>query len=237
MKLKCISAVGSHSVHNIYGRRNGLQMTEQQPMTIGLIAICPLCDYDLKGLPTEHKCPECGYEYDNATIVLPCWTSKGKYTSWLQRVFLLAVVVCGILPLFLLSGRPTPAPIVLFLGLPIYLLFLIMIARYLAKTLIRRTGKPDAVVAISAVGLGVRANLDEPGSTASWNEYESVKIRRAGRELHALMLYRRRGTGRGPGPLYLLFESQRVDKQILQREMECHIKAARSNDEPLTPDA
>ncbi|MEE8154781.1 MAG: hypothetical protein V3T53_07435 [Phycisphaerales bacterium] len=212
-------------------------MTEQQLMTIGLIAICPLCDYDLKGLPTEHKCPECGYEYDNATIVLRCWTSKGKRTSWLARLFLPSIVGLGILALLLLGGLPTLPPLVLFLGLPIYLAFLILIAYYVAKILVRRKGKPDAVVAISAVGLGIRANLDEPGSIASWNEYESVKIRRAGRELHALMLYRRRGTGRGPVPLYLLFESQRVDKQILQREMEHHIKAARSKDEPLTPDA
>ena len=207
-------------------------------MTIGLVAICPLCDYDLKGLPTEHKCPECGYEYDNATIVLPCWTSKGKRTSWLTRMFLLSIVGLGILALLLLSGLPTLPPLVLFLSLPIYLTFLILIAYYLAKTLIRRKGKPDAVVAISGVGLGIRTKPDEPGSIASWNEYESVKIRRVGREVHALMLYRRRGTGRGPVPLYLIFESQRVDKQILQREMERHINAARSMDAlPLTPDA
>ena len=207
-------------------------------MTVGLVAICPLCDYDLKGLPTEHKCPECGYEYDNATIVLPCWTSKGKRTSWRQRLFLVVVVVCGISALLLVGGLPTLPPLVLFLGLATYLALLILIANYLAKTLIRCKGKSDAVIAISAIGLGIRAKLDEPGSITSWNEYESVKIRRAGRELHALMLYRRRRTGRGPVPLYLLFESQRVDKQVLRREIEHHIKAARSTDDlPLTPDA
>ena len=215
-----------------------LQMTEQQPMTIGLVAICPLCDYDLKGLPTEHKCPECGYEYDNAAIVLPCWTSKGKRTSWAQRLFLLAVVGSGILALLLLSGLPTLPRLALFLGLPIYLAFLILIAYYAAKTLIRRKGRPDAVVAVSSAGLGIRTKLDEPGSIASWNEYESVKIRRAGREIYALMLYRRRGTGRGPVPLYLLFESQKVDRQVLRREIERHIDTACSKDAlPLNPDA
>ena len=213
-------------------------MIEQKRMTIGLIANCPLCDYDLKGLPTEHKCPECGYEYDNATIVLPCWTSKGKRISWRQRLFVVVVVVCGISALLLVGGLLTLPPLVIFLGLATYLALLILIANYLAKTLIRRKGKSDAVVAISAIGLGIRAKLDEPGSIASWNEYESAKSRRAGRELHALMLYRRRGIGRGPVPLYLLFESQRVDRQILRREIDSHIKAARKTDGlPLTPDA
>ena len=225
MKLKYISA-------------GGLQMTDPQSMTVGLIAICPLCDYDLKGLPTEHKCPECGYEYDDATIVLPCWTGKGKRTSWRQRLLLVVVVICGILALLLVGGLPTLPPLVVFLGLLVYLAFLILIANYLAKTFIRRRGKTDAIVAVSGVGLGIRTKLDEPGSIASWKEYESVKIRRVGREIHALMLYRRRGTGRGPVPLYLIFESQKVDRQILRREINSHIKAARSTDAlPLTPDA
>lgn len=27
-------------------------------------ALCPNCGYSLVGLPREHECPECGYEYD-----------------------------------------------------------------------------------------------------------------------------------------------------------------------------
>ena len=26
---------------------------------------CPVCRYDLRGLPTEHRCPECGMAYDS----------------------------------------------------------------------------------------------------------------------------------------------------------------------------
>lgn len=30
---------------------------------------CPVCKYDLTGLPLEHRCPECGFEYDEHTWV------------------------------------------------------------------------------------------------------------------------------------------------------------------------
>jgi len=30
---------------------------------------CPRCDYDLQGLPQEHRCPECGLAYDTASRV------------------------------------------------------------------------------------------------------------------------------------------------------------------------
>jgi len=31
--------------------------------------LCPQCDYDLRGLPLEYQCPECGLKYDKATRV------------------------------------------------------------------------------------------------------------------------------------------------------------------------
>ena len=30
--------------------------------------LCPRCDYDLSGLPTQHTCPECGCNYDEYSI-------------------------------------------------------------------------------------------------------------------------------------------------------------------------
>src|SRR5262245_12509714 len=31
---------------------------------------CPHCGYSLNGLPREHRCPECGFEYDANTLTV-----------------------------------------------------------------------------------------------------------------------------------------------------------------------
>ncbi len=41
---------------------------------------CPACHYDLTGLPKTHRCPECGFEYDETMRVL--WTPDRR-ARWL----------------------------------------------------------------------------------------------------------------------------------------------------------
>lgn len=38
---------------------------------------CPLCGYSLRGLPTDHKCPECGLAYDPSLIVIR-WKEESR---------------------------------------------------------------------------------------------------------------------------------------------------------------
>jgi len=35
-----------------------------------MLKACPRCSYSLKGLPGDHKCPECGLPYDDNTIAV-----------------------------------------------------------------------------------------------------------------------------------------------------------------------
>jgi len=50
---------------------------------------CPACDYDLRGLPGRYRCPECGFEYDEGTLV---WRPRTR-----NRVYLwgpLCLMLC-----------------------------------------------------------------------------------------------------------------------------------------------
>ena len=51
------------------------------------ITRCPVCLYDLTGLPSNHRCPECGFEYDETTRV---W--------WMRvvppRLFWCVIIIC-----------------------------------------------------------------------------------------------------------------------------------------------
>jgi hypothetical protein len=43
---------------------------------------CPRCDYDLRGLPPEGICPECGRPYDQKSIILHGWASGQMRSHW-----------------------------------------------------------------------------------------------------------------------------------------------------------
>src|SRR5262249_38777567 len=50
---------------------------------------CPVCEYSLRSLPTRHRCPECGFEFDESTEV---WRLR-RFNLLGFRVFQLLVAV------------------------------------------------------------------------------------------------------------------------------------------------
>jgi hypothetical protein len=83
------------------------------------LAHCPVCRYDLTGLPKNHRCPECGFEYDETMQVwsmpaVPRWVlavvamlSGVFFLSWLSGPF---VTGLG------LNVRDTPVVILVLAG-------------------------------------------------------------------------------------------------------------------------
>jgi|GEM_PF-2041008 len=51
--------------------------------------LCPQCDYDLQHLPAAHRCPECGLQYDDDTLV---WVVDAKG----QRAFEMTMLIQGL---------------------------------------------------------------------------------------------------------------------------------------------
>jgi hypothetical protein len=61
-------------------RKSKPQMQNDGMSTAGEpITKCPVCRYDLTGLPRNHTCPECGFEYDESMRV---WFPRGKTPGW-----------------------------------------------------------------------------------------------------------------------------------------------------------
>lgn len=74
-----------------------------------LLQHCPRCGYCIRGLPTEHKCPECGFLFDRRWRVFGGRFMRSRVTSrifWRRLRLLLpaAVSIVG-LTLLLMSPR------------------------------------------------------------------------------------------------------------------------------------
>lgn len=51
------------------------------------ITKCPVCRYDLTGLPKNHRCPECGFEYNETMMV---WLTRASgWTKWYVPCFMI----------------------------------------------------------------------------------------------------------------------------------------------------
>lgn len=57
-----------------------------------MLTTCPVCDYPLAGLPAAHRCPECGFEFDELTRAWR-WTRP----RWMV---VMLIVVVGMFVLF-----------------------------------------------------------------------------------------------------------------------------------------
>ena len=60
---------------------------------------CPACAYDIDGLPPRHRCPECGFVYDERMFLLEGWRLPGRRT-WLRMMIVygpIAIIALGVL--------------------------------------------------------------------------------------------------------------------------------------------
>lgn len=64
---------------------------------------CPCCRYDFTGLPAAYRCPECGFEYDEHTIV---WRARNPWRPMLAAAgFVLPTLMATWTTIRLVTGR------------------------------------------------------------------------------------------------------------------------------------
>jgi hypothetical protein len=124
-----------------------------------LLERCPFCDYSLQGLPTEHRCPECGQPFDRRWRVFP------GVPAWRSADFLGGVMLLVLMPVFLLRGAlrsSWPIANVIPVVLPFAGLWAL-----LAVQIVRKLRKPRVFVAVGQAGITV---LDRrKGSVVHYN--------------------------------------------------------------------
>lgn len=150
-------------------------------MDLGL-RCCPRCDYDLRGLPPRHRCPECDYAYDKSMLVLEGWsipTLSGDSVDVGGWGILVALVILPLLGarVVLRWNWPATAALVLVvvaLGIGLFLLLRV------------RSRSPRAAVRYLVTDDGV-GRLG--GRIHAWKRYSHVTLTSAGYNSWRLHVY------------------------------------------------
>jgi hypothetical protein len=100
------------------------------PLTGQPLTHCPVCNYDLTGLPKNHRCPECGFEYDETTRI---WTGDCR-TGWMFLGSLFYLLMASLVAVAVLLSLARPGS----LGVAHLLKFLFFGLVWLAMARYRR---------------------------------------------------------------------------------------------------
>lgn len=151
-----------------------------------LLNECPFCDYSLEGLPVQHKCPECGREYDRRWRVFgnrPRWHYLGRKRRGFEFVQIVYFAFVWLWIGFFMVGRFSG-----FWGVSLRLccLFFLACASVLNGWHLLHTPRRFLIVGSDWVALANR-------STFSLTYYESRTIRGACARGSALLLVLERG--------------------------------------------
>lgn len=58
--------------------------TDDKPVVAPVFRRCPRCQYSLRGLPTNHACPECGLAFDERCLLYRVTNPKQLLAFWLM---------------------------------------------------------------------------------------------------------------------------------------------------------
>ena len=169
--------------------------------TVGKIELthCPACAYSLTGLPTDWRCPECGFEYDANTFVLE-GISRGTSSMTSSRKWLWILLAIGgtlgpsfLIPL-LFEGF-APVALILCAAWVALLIYLLMTGKR------ERRGLEQILFAAGGFGYCTSGadTATEGFSLVRWADVDGIRIDRKGSRFHRLRINSFRLDGRPGG--------------------------------------
>ncbi len=142
------------------------------PDEAGLLEQCPFCDYSLRGLPVEHRCPECGQEIDRG------WTVFGARSPWSVRTVPSKITNITVLVFMLIltldwihdmRTSPQGASVTLALGI-------IFMSAVVAISTLVELRKPASFIAVGPTGVMVYTRSSKRRQLYEWSRVEDVEF-------------------------------------------------------------
>ncbi len=148
-------------------------MPNDVPADLLRLKRCPHCDYDLAALPRHHRCPECGFEYDEWMFMLGAWPAvETRPRPWELPVYAVLIVVClGIWGLKVMQGA-TSWPFLAAAGVLGAALANWTVRR---RKQLRRQGTVSVFASREGIGLGPAGKLPR---VRRWSRFRKVNCRR-----------------------------------------------------------
>jgi hypothetical protein len=184
------------------------------------LATCPRCDYDLSALPARHRCPECGFVYDEGMFVLEGWHVPDVRRSAGQAAKIAAGFAAFVLAPLAIMGVPIFTIIVLALaGLAVFVAADVLVR-------LRADGASRALARYLVTTDGVARMGASAGRIYLWRNYSHVMLLPDGDGGFRLHVYPAWWRLFGPPFVNARLEGPESRAEVVRREIERRINRA-----------
>ncbi len=209
-----------------------VESTETGARTILQLRGCPMCGYDLRGLQRRHRCPECGFTYDETMFMVCGWPrSSDRPNLWGALVpggaflgFLVYVIIRH--GYQLLMSVPVVYWIILLASIPW------AIVSWVRRRDVRQQRGGTVQLLFSSLGASQRKGSGQP-NFIPWTEFSRLLFWRVGKNLWCLVLDvgRWRTFWRGKY-VRAVIECSRREAALLRSELRKRLRAAYTQPSP-----
>ncbi len=197
---------------------------------------CPQCDYQLLALPAPHRCPECGFAYDESMFDLPVWWRGAEYFAWEWPAYLGVLVVATLGFLWQRWSVPVSVLVMITGGVVIEITKAIVKLRLRSaegniRFLFDADGvsfpEPGARLTVTGAGRATRPAIRRSRDRHDWASFRRSSVRRARRGRWRMRLAWRWPRGLVRRDIDVTVRGTRREAALLRNELRRRVRAAR----------